>query len=92
MMRRLQIYLPEELYNNLRQEAFTQKTSIAEIVRQKMSKKARGEKGAKVNSAKGHFDDLLKFAKRMERRKWKGVPKNLASNVDYYLYGERRID
>ncbi len=70
-MRRLQIYLPEETYQELRKEAFEKNTSIAEIMRKKVSKKTikrKATKGIKENP----FDGLIKFAKRAEKEGWKG--------------------
>lgn len=83
-MRRLQIYLPEETYQELRAEAYTKNSSIAEIVRKRMSKKV---KKTEKNSGKAHSEAMLKFAKLVKKKGWKG-PKDLSSRVDYYLYGE----
>lgn len=83
-MRRLQIYIPEETYQELRTEAYTKNSSIAEVIRQKVSKKT---KKAQVNPGKAHAEAMLKLAKRAEKEGWKG-PKDLSSRVDYYLYGE----
>ncbi len=86
-MRRLQIYLPEETYQELRHEAFTKNSSIAEIIRKKVAKKTRKVTKKENNPGKAHFEAMLKLAKMAEKKNWKG-PRDLASRVDYYLYGK----
>lgn len=83
-MRRLQIYLPEETYQELRNEAYTKNSSIADVVRKRVSKKVSR---VKKNPGRTHFKALLKYARLVEKKGWKG-PKDLSSRVDYYLYGK----
>ncbi|MBI2029467.1 hypothetical protein HYT02_03565 [Candidatus Gottesmanbacteria bacterium] len=86
-MRRLQIYLPEETYQELRTEAYAKSSSIAEIVRKRVSKKNEKVSKVKKNPGKAHSEAMLELARLAEKEGWKG-PRDLASRVDYYLYGE----
>ncbi|MBI4991276.1 CopG family transcriptional regulator [Candidatus Gottesmanbacteria bacterium] len=77
-MIRTQVYLPEDLYRNLKLLSATSGMNFSELIRE----------GAKVVVEK-------KTKKRRKFDAWKdfvgvlkGGPKDLSSNIDYYLYVE----
>ncbi len=86
-MRRLQIYIPEETYQELREEAYTKNSSIAEVVRKRVAKKTKKVSQVEKNPGKAHAEAMLELARLAEKEGWKG-PRDLSSRVDYYLYGE----
>jgi len=74
-MKRTTIFLPEELHERLRREAFRSKVSMAELIRSKLSsprKRARRKKFA---------DPILKVAGICS-----GPP--FSDNIDEALYGD----
>ena len=87
-MIRTQIYLPQSQIQLLKKTAYEEGSSISEVVRKYIS---QGTKTKKTNNAqRGSLGDrLLFFAKDAKRRGVKG-PKDLASRVDYYLYGQAK--
>ncbi|MBU1931656.1 hypothetical protein KJ965_03070 [Patescibacteria group bacterium] len=89
-MHRTQIYFPEEHLEILRQEAVKKGVSLARIIRSKVEAKTPAIKTAKKRKTKKikmtGAGLLLKMAKQAEKQGFKG-PKDLASNVDKYLYG-----
>lgn len=74
-MIRTQVYLPEELYQNIKLLAKKEKKSAAQVVRQALERDLASEKGETVGKA------LL----RLSKIKAKG-PKDLSENIDKYLY------
>lgn len=76
-MRRTQIYLPNDLYHELR--LATQKTSLSmsEVVRQAIHEKL-------TDTHKGGIETLARIAKIGGRG-----PKDLAKNLEKYLYGKK---
>jgi len=81
-MTRTQIYLPRDLINIFRQKAFEENISVSEAIR-----RALESCGQKKKTKKNAGKILLEMARDAERRGVKG-PKDLASNVDKYLYGQ----
>jgi len=88
-MHRTQVYFPEEVLDLLREEAEEKNVTLAHIIRKKVTvdmpvakKTKKKRKKKKMTGA----DFLLKMAEKAERLGFKG-PKDLASNVDKYLYG-----
>lgn len=79
-MNRTQIYLPKTQIETLRKIAQKRKVSISEVIRSLIR-----EKLEKVQVKK---EGLLAAARRINRLGIKG-PKNLATNLDKYLYGRR---
>lgn len=78
-MIRTQIYLPDDLYNELKLLANTGKTKFSELIRE----------GAKLVIAqkikrKKKFDPWKDFI----GKGIKGRPKDLSKKIDYYLYLE----
>lgn len=80
-MDRTQIYLPHQTMVDFRQRAFEEGVSVSEIIRRTLD----NCKEKKVRQNAGEW--LLSLAKLGEERKVK-APKDLASNIDKYLYGE----
>lgn len=81
-MTRTQIYLPYDQISYLRQRALAENTSVSEIIR-RVIEDSGPKKKTKINAGKW----LLSLAKLGEQRKVKG-PKDLATNLDKYLYGQ----
>lgn len=78
-MKRTQIYLPHDLYAQLKAIAQQESTSVSEVVRKNLTDKIREKKHSGVNT-------LLSLAEI--GKKWKiKAPKDLSANLDYYLYG-----
>lgn len=91
-MIRTQIYLPENQVTQLKQIAYKEDLSVSEIIRrtleEKLTIKIKKGKDTKKKKYKNAGAWLLSQARMAERRGWKG-PKDLATNVDKYLYGEK---
>jgi len=87
-MVRTQIYLPENQIEKLKRLAYDEKKSLSEMIRiyidQGLKFKLRIKTGNSKDKNVG--DWLLSLAKEAKRKKIKG-PKDLASNIDKYLYG-----
>jgi len=79
-MKRTQIYLPEDLYNELRLETQSTKLSVSELIRQAVS-----EKLTKKMDARGGVKTLARIAAIGATG-----PKDLAQNLEHYLYGKKR--
>lgn len=76
-MIRTQVYLPEELYQNIKLVAKKEKKSAAQVVRRALEKGLVAEKGETIGKA------LLELS----RIGAKG-PRDLSENIDKYLYEE----
>lgn len=78
-MKRTQVYLPEELYNELKLLAATGEEKFSDLVREGVKEviKKRKKKTKK-------FDAWKKFIGAGKG----GEPKDLSSKIDYYLYVE----
>lgn len=89
-MIRTQIYLPENQIARLKQLAYQEDISVSEIIRrtikEKFTLKIKKSRVTKKRKYKNAGEWLLSMAKEAERKGFKG-PKDLASNVDKYLYG-----
>lgn len=90
-MIRTQIYLPENQIEKLKEIAYRQKLSVSEIIRRTVDETIiRKKKTAKVKKPKTKYKNvgewLLAQARMAERMHWRG-PKDLATNMDKYLYG-----
>ncbi len=79
-MNRTQIYLPQKQIEILRKEAQKKRTTTSEIIRRILREKM--ERMAEHPQKKSLFD----AAKRINAKGMKG-PRDLASNLDAYLYG-----
>ena len=79
LMKRTQIYLPQDLYAQLQALARQEKISVSEVVRINLKDKLREKRQSGA-------DTLLALAEI--GKKWKiKAPPDLSSNLDYYLYG-----
>ncbi len=75
-MRRTTVFLPEELHESLRREAFRSRVSMASLIRSRLDNRASGKKPRKIKE-----DPLLAVAGI-----YKG-PVRLAKDIDKELYG-----
>lgn len=83
-MRRTQIYLQEYQIRTLRTIAQKQRVSLSQVIRQKLDndlKKVALEEKPTVSAGEW----LLQMARKFEKYKVRG-PKDLAKNMDKYLY------
>jgi hypothetical protein len=81
-MLRTQIYLPKSQKQALRRLAQKQNTTVSGVIRDVLQEKLNGRMHAKTRVP----ETLLEAAKRINQLGKKG-PKDLASNLDRYLYG-----
>lgn len=79
-MRRTQIYLPEQTYEEMREWAREESKSMAEKIREVLDQRLKRHKPKKK---KKHFLEAL------SELQFKGGPKDLSVNHDKYLYGEK---
>ena len=79
-MKRTQINLDEKTYYQLISFARKEKISLSGAIRTLVSKKLDKEQDIKNNPVLG----LVELGKKFKGK----MPKNLSSNIDYYLYGE----
>jgi hypothetical protein len=89
-MHRTQIYLPKTQLTKLRAEARKRDTSVSEVVRFCIQKEILGNKPkntSKQKKSSSFFEDTKEVRKELEKLENKG-PKDLASRVDYYYYGQ----
>jgi hypothetical protein len=84
MMNRTQIYLSDKQQVMLRKKARQRNTTVAAIVRELIDE---GLHANKKEKPKKH-ESLFEAAKRINKLGPPG-PKDLASRVDYYLYGRK---
>lgn len=75
-MIRTQIYLPEDLYNDLKLLAATKKKNFSDLIREGAREVIRKKRASKKKNWKKFIGVI------------KGGPKNAASKIDYYVYGE----
>ena len=84
-MVRTQIYLPEKQLRILKTLATEEDISLSEAIRRLVEDKLMNKK-AKTNKVKNTGSWLLSLAAKAKKLKIKG-PRDLASNMDKYLYG-----
>lgn len=74
-MRRTTIFLPEELHEQLRQDAFQERTSMAELIRQKLENSVQ-----RPGKRRSRTDPILKVA---------GICRGpiVSNDIDKSLYG-----
>ena len=82
MMLRTQIYLPAEHLRILKKLALQEEVSLSEIIRRLIEEKLTKKEERNTGSW------LLTLADKAKKLKIKG-PKDLASRVDFYLYGRK---
>ena len=81
-MQRTQVYFDPEILELLKDEARTKKITLASVIREKVTKNIRRKKSVKRKSA---AEVLLGLARLGEKLNVRG-PKNLAKNIDKYVY------
>ena len=84
-MERTQIYLPKSQIKKLKGLAQKRKTTVSELVRDAVDV----QYGIKIQTPQKKRETLLEFAKRINSLGPKG-PKDLATNMDEYLYGGKK--
>ena len=89
-MIRTQIYLTPALHQHFTRLARKNRTSMAREVRVSLEKQItpKDVKKTKKTKYKGAAGWLLKVAEEAEKMKYDG-PKDLATNMDEYLYGDK---
>ena len=75
-MIRTQIYLPDDLYQELKFLAVTGKKNLSELIREGANLVVKKSHVQKKDFGKGFIGAI------------KGGPKDLSSKIDYYLYDE----
>lgn len=85
-MVRTQIYLPEKQLRVLKTIAVEENISLSETIRRLVEERLMN-KLAKTQKSKDVGGWLLSLAAKAKKLKIKG-PKDLASNIDKYLYGD----
>ena len=84
-MNRTQIYLPKTQTDALRTLARRRRSTLSEVIRVILGEKLRGDGAFSPSMPR---ETLLGAAKRINALGKKG-PRDLASHVDRYLYGEK---
>ena len=79
-MIRTQIYLPKQLYENIKLQAKMADKPAAQVIREYI------DKGMEAQQRPAQKDGLMKLASLNIT----GGPKDLASNLDDYLYGDKK--
>jgi len=85
-MMRTQIYLPADQIRNLKKIALEENSSLSLVIRRIIGDKLQEKKPNLEKNNCGKW--LLSLGKRAEELKVKG-PKDLATNLDKYLYGDK---
>lgn len=83
-MDRTQIYLPKTKIQKIQRIALKRHTTASAVIRQLLE---RGLKEPRTRNREGAYEKLTEAAKRINARGKKG-PKDLASRLDFYLYGK----
>jgi len=84
MKRRTQIYLDENIYQELKKIADRRDASISELIRERIGKPNEQKRFA------GNGKQVLEVVEAMGKNwQWRSAPKNLSERVDEVLYGER---
>lgn len=85
-MERTQIYFPKTQIKKLKELAYKKKTTVSGLVRDAVDIQYAPQ--IKITPKKQH-ESLLQFAERIRRMGFNG-PKDLATNLDEYLYGGKK--
>lgn len=83
-MNRTQIYLPKTKIQKIQRIALRQRTTVSAVVRQLLE---RSLKEPRTRNREQAYETLAEAAKRINAQGKKG-PKDLASRLDFYLYGK----
>ena len=85
-MNRTQIYLPKKQLQRLKEEAARRQSTVSEIIRAVIAKRFEEKETVMGDRPR---ETLVEFAKRVGKI-GRRAPKDLASNMDKYLYGRKR--
>ena len=85
-MIRTQITLTEEQASIVKDAAYLDNISVAEVIRRAVDEKYRQGKTGEVSQEKNIWQKLLEVADEAKLKGIKG-PKDLSYNLDHYLYG-----
>lgn len=92
-MKRTQIYLPQSVLDNLKEQALKDRSTVSALIRDMIAHKnsfASEKKNLKRSPVyKNAGEWLLAQAKWAEKANIKG-PADLATNMDEYLYGAKK--
>jgi len=86
-MLRTQIYLPAEQLRLLKRISWEEEVSLSEVIRELIEEKLVPAK-EKDQGAKNVGSWLISLANKAKKMEVRG-PKDLASKMDEYLYGQR---
>lgn len=86
-MERTQIYFPKTQIKKLKELAYKKKTTVSGLVRDAVD--FQYELKIKIPQNRKREETLLEFAERIRKMGFSG-PKDLASNLDEYLYGGKK--
>ena len=90
-MIRTQVYLPKTDIDFLKELARANKSTMSEELRRSLNKikqiKSKPQKKSKAKISAGEY--LLEMATQAKKLEFKG-PKDLATNMDKYLYGGKQ--
>lgn len=84
-MNRTQIYFPKSRIDELHKVARLRNVTLSEVIRELVEKGLQVEKPIEKKPRK--FKSILETAREIQRMGFKG-PKDLAQNLDKYLYGD----
>lgn len=84
-MNRTQVYLPKTQLDWLKKRASKSQTTLSEVMRQLVREKQAHFRFPQAVADRG--ESLYEAAKRISKKYTKG-PKDLAQNLDRYLYGK----
>lgn len=93
-LKKTTIRIPKNLYIKAKKKAVEQGIPLQEYVRIALDMTLRLKMPltpADENQGRKHAKALLKLAAEAKKRNVRG-PKDLASNIDEYLYGSKRIE
>lgn len=85
-MIKTQVYLTENDYEELRNTAFETRLTMSEVVRRLIRRELPTKATMPKKKPKNAGETLLALAQKARKEGWSG-PKDLATNVDHYLYG-----
>lgn len=81
-MHRTQLYIPQSLWKSVQNEAHTRQVTASELVRDVLAKYfIRDHQPVKKT------EGILEFSKRINKQYPTHAPRDLATNLDHYMYG-----
>lgn len=81
-MHRTQLYVPHSLWKSVQTEAQTKQVTASEVVRDVLVKYFN-----KHHQPVKKTEDILEFSQRINKKYPTPAPKDLATNLDHYMYG-----